>query len=104
MRPKCFDRLNDLVRVLRVQADGKCIDAAELLEELTLSFHHRHRGRRADVAESRTAVPSDTTATVFFLIVRLNRFSGSFADRLANSGDTRRVGHREIGTRLQLHL
>ena len=54
-------RLDDLVGVLRVEADRERVDAGELLEEHRLALHHRHRGARADVAEPehRGAVADD---------------------------------------------
>ena len=56
----------------------------------------------------RTAVPSDTTATVFCLIVRFQAESRSSCDREADAGDTRGVRHREVVARLdrdlRLHL
>src|SRR5690606_35791293 len=46
-----LDRSNDLIWVFRIYADRKSINAAEFLEKLAFSFHHRHRRRGADVAE-----------------------------------------------------
>ena len=43
---------HDLVGVLGVEADRERVDARELLEEARLALHHRHRRRRADVAEA----------------------------------------------------
>ena len=51
-----------------------------------------------------TAVPSETTATVFFLIVRFQADSAVVGDRLADAGDARRVGHREVVARLERRL
>ena len=42
---------DDLVGVLRVDADRERVDAAELLEEDGLALHHGQRGLGADVAE-----------------------------------------------------
>ncbi len=47
-----IDRLDDLVRVLRVEADREGVDAGELLEEHRLALHHRHCGLGSDVAEA----------------------------------------------------
>jgi hypothetical protein len=49
------DRLHrgdDLVHVLRVEADREGVHAAELLQQHRLALHHRHRGARADVTEA----------------------------------------------------
>ena len=51
-----------------------------------------------------TAVPSETTATVFCLIVRFQAESRIVGDRLADPRHARRVGHREIVARLDGHL
>ena len=48
-----------------------------------------------------TAEPSETTATVFFLIVKSKAFWRSRVDLLADPGDAGRVGHREVVARLQ---
>src|SRR5882672_12659422 len=48
----CFDGAHDLVRVFRVEAYRKSIDAGELLEEHRLSFHYRHRRRRPNIAKA----------------------------------------------------
>ena len=50
-RDRLHDR-DDLVGVLRVEADRPGVDAAELLEQQRLALHHGHRGFRADVAEA----------------------------------------------------
>ena len=46
-----LDERDDLVDVLGVEAQRERVDAGELLEQHRLALHHRHRGRRADVAE-----------------------------------------------------
>ena len=50
-RDRLHDR-DDLVGVLRVEAERPGVDAAELLEQQRLALHHRHRRLRADVAEA----------------------------------------------------
>ena len=47
-----FDRLDDLVGVLGVEADREGVDAGELFEQHALALHHRHRRLGADVAEA----------------------------------------------------
>ena len=46
------DGFDDLLRILRVQADGDRVHPAKLLEENSLSFHDRHGGMGADVAQA----------------------------------------------------
>jgi hypothetical protein len=73
-----LDSLHDLMRIFCVKTDRKCIDAAELFEELTFPSITGIAAAGPISPRPSTAVPSETTATVFFFIVRLNRFSGSF--------------------------
>ena len=56
-----YDRLDDLVDVLRVEADRKRVNIGKLLEEHRLAFHHRKRAERPDIAqaEHRRAVGDD---------------------------------------------
>jgi len=55
-----------------------------------------------------TAEPSDTTATVFLLIVRVNAFFRFFVDRHANAGDVRRINAGQVvavmNRRFRLHF
>src|SRR5699024_1139238 len=49
------DRLDvgdDLVHRVGVQADGERVDVREPLEQGGLALHHRHRGQRAEIAQS----------------------------------------------------
>ena len=75
------------------------VDAAELLEEHRLALHHRHRGRRADVAEAEDggAVGHDRDRVGHPRVVAGVRRVGR--DRLADLRDTRRVGQGELGGR-----
>ena len=51
---------------------GTAFTPAELFEKNGFSFHDRHGGEGADVSESeKQRSPSETTATVFALIVYL---------------------------------
>ena len=52
-RSDTHNRLNDLVRILCVQADRKGVDAAEFFEEDSFSLHDRHGSQRADIAKSK---------------------------------------------------
>ncbi len=96
-----LDGADDLLGVLRVEADRERVDAGELLEQAALALHHRHRRARADVAEPehRGAVGDDGDG------VALDRvLEGAIlvvGDRQAHAGDARGVGHREIVARLQ---
>src|SRR5262249_23557509 len=64
-----LDRSNNFLRILRIKADGKSIDACQLLEQHRFPFHDRSCSMRPNVAKPRTAVPSVTTAIVLRLIV-----------------------------------
>ena len=100
-----LDRLDDLVGVLGVEADREGVDVGELLEQHRLALHHRHRRLGADVAQARAPrVPSETTATVFALIVYLNAFWRFSAIAGADARDAGRVGHREVVARLERHV
>src|SRR3989442_3407366 len=50
-RCQVLHRLDDLVRLLRGQADREGVDVGELLEEHRLAFHDRQRRLGADVAQ-----------------------------------------------------
>src|SRR4029079_11220493 len=101
------DRLHrgdDLVRVLRREADGEGVDAAELLEEHRLPLHHRQRGLGPDVAqpEHRGAVADDGDRVLLDRQVpRLGRLLG---DCERDPRHARRVGHREVVASLQRRL
>ena len=92
---------HDLVGVLGVEADREGVDARELLEQARLALHHRHRRRRADVAqaEHRRAVGDDRHGVALDRVLR--RLVGVVADRDAHARHARRVHHREIVARLQ---
>ena len=90
------DGLDDLVDVGGVQADRDGVDAAELLEQHGLALHHRHRGGRADVAEAEHggAVGDDGDGVRHPGVVLGHR--RVVGDRLADPGDARGVGQREV--------
>ena len=96
-----LDGLDDLRGIVGVEADRKGVDLRELLEEHRLALHHRHRRLGADVAESehRGAVGDHGDG------VRLDRVVEGLGlvlgDVLADAGDARRVGHREVVAGLQ---
>src|SRR6266480_4260655 len=62
-----LDGSHDFVGILDVEAYRKCIDAAKLLEQHRLAFHHRHRRERSDVAEAKhSRAVRDDGNRVFF--------------------------------------
>ena len=95
---------DDLVDVLRGQAEREGVDAGELLEQQRLALHDGHRRLRPDVAEPehRRAVGHDGDR------VALDREGPGRArvlvDRLRHARDARRVGHREVVAGLDRHL
>ena len=106
-RDRLHDR-DDLVRVLRVEAERPGVDAAELLEQERLALHHRHRGLRADVAEAEHggAVGDDRDGVL--LARQVPRELAIGGDRLADARHAGGVRHREVVARLdrdlRLHL
>ena len=103
-RSDADDRLDDLVGVLGVQADGERVHAAEGLEQSGFALHDRHGGLRADIAQTqdRAAVGDDGHR------VRLQRVVvgrlGVLGDDLAGLGDPGGVGHGQIVARGDVHL
>ena len=47
-----IDGIYDGIHIFIVYADWKRIHIRKLFEQRTLSFHNRHTGRRADIAQS----------------------------------------------------
>ncbi len=95
-RRESHDRLDDLVDVGGVEADRHGVDATELLEEDGLPLHDRHRGPRPDVAEAEDggAVGDDGHRVGHPGVLGGQRLV--LGDRLADPGDARRVGQREL--------
>ena len=91
-----LDGRDDRVRVLGVEADGKRVDAGELLEEHALALHHRHRGLGADVAQAEHggAVRDDRDRVALDRV--LEGLVAVVVDRHADARDARRVRHREV--------
>ena len=91
-----LDEGDDLVGVLGVQAQREGVDARELLEEHRLALHHRHRGRRPDVAQPqhRGAVGHDGDRVA--LDGQRPRLGGVVVDGGGHARHARRVGHREV--------
>ena len=102
-RDRLHDR-DDLVRVLRVEAERPGVDAAELLEQQRLALHHRHRGLGADVAEPEHGGAVGDDGDGVLLDRQVPGRVAILRDRHADAGDARRVGHREVVARLHGHL
>ena len=96
--------LDDLVRVLGVQADREGVDVGELLEQHRLALHHRHRRLGADVAEAehRGAVGDHGHGVRLDRV--LERLLAVLGDRRAHARDAGRVGHREVVAGLERHV
>ena len=62
--------IDDLLGILCVQTDRNGIHIAEFFKKNAFSFHNRHGSVSAPIfPRPRTALPSDTTATVFAFMV-----------------------------------
>jgi hypothetical protein len=87
---------HDLVRVLRVQADGEGIHPCEGLEEHALALHHGHGGFCADVAQTEDGRPvGDDRHQVPTPRVEVDQ-RGVAMDLAAGLCDPRRVGRGEV--------
>ena len=88
--------LDDLFRVLGVQADRPGIDLGKFAEQERLAFHHRKRRPGADIAEAehRRAVAHDGNGVS--LDGELTRCLGIRCDHLARPRHPRRVGQRQV--------
>ena len=95
---------DDLVRVLRVQADRPGVDAREPLEQRGLALHHRQRSGRSDVAEAQHRGPVGQDGDRVALDRQAAGVLGVAGDRLADPGDAGRVGAGQVVTVAQLHL
>ena len=98
------DGRDDLVHVLRVEADRQGVDAAELLEQHRLALHHRQRRLGADVAEPEHGRAVGDDGDRVLLDREVPDLRGVLGDRRADAGDARRVRHREVVARLQRDL
>ena len=103
-RRQVLDGLDDLVRVLGVEADRERVHVGELLEERRLALHDGHRRPRPDVPEPEhgRAVGDDGDGVA--LDGQVEGPLGVVGYRPADAGDARRVDHREVvaGTDLEL--
>ena len=91
-----LDRRHDPVGVGGVEADRPGVDAAELLEELGLALHHRHRRGRPDVAEPEHGAAVGDDRDRVALDRQVPDLLGILGDRAADARHARRVGHREV--------
>ncbi len=96
--------LNDLVRVLGIEADRHGVDVAELLEQHRLALHHGHGGSRADVAQAEHGAAVRDHGHRVRLDRELVGLIRIVVDRHAHAPDARRVGHREVVARLDRRL
>ena len=99
-----YHRLDDLVGVLGIEADGKGVDASELLEQHRLAFHDRHRSERAEVAKAQDRRAVTDHRNGIALDRKGEGTCGVLSDGADNAGDTRRVGHGQIVASLQGRL
>ena len=83
---------------------GKASTPARLLEEQGLPLHHRQRRLGADVAEAEDGRPVGHDGHGVLLDRQGEGALRIFPDGEADAGDTRRVGHGQVVTRLQGHL
>jgi hypothetical protein len=96
MSSRFTHELDDLVNVLRVDAERERIDAGEFLEEHRLALHHGHCRSRTDVAEAEhgAAVADDRDGVG--LDRQGPRLRGVLVDRCAHTSNPRRVNHRKL--------
>ncbi len=90
--------------VLRTEADGKGIDARELLEEHGFALHHRQGGLRSDVAQAQDggAIRHDGDAVLLH-----GEGEGSLAivpDSQTDTGHPGGVNHRQVVAGANRHL
>ena len=94
---------DDLVDVLRRQAQRVGVDAGELLEQQRLALHDGHRRLRPDVAEPEHRGPVGHDGDRVALHREVPGALGVLVDRLRHACDARRVGHREVVAGLDRH-
>ena len=95
-RSECLYARHDLVRIRRVETDRPRVDTCKLLEEHCLAFHHRHRGLWTDVAEAEDGRTIGDDRNRVALRGQVPDHFGLVDDCLTDTGNARRVGHREI--------
>ena len=98
-----LDDQDDLLDVLRVQAERERVDAGELLEQDRLALHHRQRAAGADVAEPEDGAAVGHHGHRVALDRQVPDRVRVVRDRPRDARDARRVRHREIVAGLQRH-
>ena len=98
------DAGDDLVDVLRGEADGPRVDAAELLEENRLALHDRQGGLGPDVAEPEHRRPVRDDCDRVLLDREVPDLRRLVRDRTADARNARRVRHGEVVARLDRAL
>jgi hypothetical protein len=93
--------IDDAVGVLLVDAQGKRVHPAELLEEDCLSLHHRHGRLGADVAQAQHGTPVGHHRHHVLAHGEVVREGGLIVDSPAYARHTRCVGHGEVCARFQ---
>ena len=97
------DGADDLVDVLRREADRKGVDAAELLEQHRLPLHDWKSRLGPDVTEPEHGGPVRDDGNRVLLDRERPDLRGIRGDGARDSGDARRVCHREVVTSLERH-
>ena len=98
------DGLDDLVRVLRVEADGPGIDVGELFEQHGLALHHWKSREGADVSESENGRSVGDDGNRVGLQGEATRGTGILGDDFAWSGHAGGVGDGEVIPSLDGHF
>ena len=87
---------DDLLSVLRIEANWKRVDVGKLFHQQSFAFHHRNRPQRPDVAQTkhRRTVADDSNRISFD-----RQVAGKgrvFRDQLTRTSNTWSVGERQI--------
>ena len=101
-RDRLYDQ-DDLLDILRVQAQRESIHAGELLEQDRLALHHRQRATRPDVTQPQNSRAIRHHRHRVALDRQVPNRLRVARDRPRNARNTRRIRHRKIVTRLQRH-
>ena len=88
-----FYGVHNLIRVFRIQTNGKGIYPTEFLKEHCLAFHHRHRRSRSNVAETEYSSAVSHHRDRIFLDRKVEGFFGIEMNRFANARHAGRVSH-----------
>ncbi len=91
-----FDHLNDLLRVLGIDANGEGVHIAEGLEKQGFAFHNRHGRSGADVAQAQHGRTVGNHADEVGVIGIDIQHLRVFVDFHAGFGNAGRVGQRQV--------